>query len=52
MQLLVMGIPILQKAFKLQMLDIYGWINVLILGMVPIVVNEAVKAIARSRKAK
>lgn len=50
LQLLVMGIPVLQKAFKLQMLDIYGWINVLVLGLIPIAVNETVKAIARSKQ--
>ncbi|MEP7376834.1 MAG: HAD-IC family P-type ATPase [Chitinophagaceae bacterium] len=30
MQLLVMGIPVMQKAFKLQMLDVRGWIYVIL----------------------
>ena len=50
MQLIVMGIPVLQKAFKLQMLDVRGWIYVGVLGLVPVVANEIVKAIIRSRK--
>jgi Ca2+-transporting ATPase len=50
LQLLVMGIPVLQEAFKLQMLDLRGWIYVGGLGLVPIVANEILKAVARSKE--
>lgn len=47
LQLLVMGIPFMQKAFRLQMLDAAGWINVLILGLIPVFLNEVIKFISR-----
>ncbi len=51
LQLLVMSIPFMQKAFKIQMLNARGWIYVIILGLIPIIVNEIVKWAARSRHA-
>lgn len=47
LQLLVMGIPFMQKAFRLQMLDAAGWINVLVLGLIPVFLNEVIKFISR-----
>ena len=47
LQLLVMGIPVMQKAFKLQMLDSRSWLFALGLGMVPFLLNEIVKWIER-----
>lgn len=47
MQLLVMGIPFMQKAFKLQMLDTRGWIFVIILGVIPIIADEIGKLVRR-----
>src|SRR5690606_29055252 len=47
LQLLVMGIPVMQKAFKLQMLDSRSWLIVLGLGLVPFLLNEIVKWIER-----
>lgn len=52
MQLLVMGIPVMQKAFKLQMLDARGWLHVIALGLIPIGINEIVKLFMRSREIK
>lgn len=43
LQLLVMGIPFMQKAFKLQMLDQQGWLIVIGLGLVPLFLNELIK---------
>lgn len=40
MQLVVIGIPAMQNAFKLQMLDMRGWLMVLALGLVPLVFSE------------
>jgi Ca2+-transporting ATPase len=50
LQLIVMGVPVMQEAFKLQMLDSKGWLYVILLGLVPIVMNEIFKAIVRHRK--
>lgn len=50
LQLLVMGIPFLQAAFKLQMLDLRGWLYVGGLGLLPVAANEIFKAFKRSGK--
>jgi Ca2+-transporting ATPase len=49
LQLFVLGTPFMQEAFKLQMLDMQGWINVIALGFIPVVLNEMVKLIIRWR---
>ena len=49
MQFIVVGIPVMQKAFNLQMLDLNGWIMAIGLGLVPLLINEIFK-IATSRK--
>jgi Ca2+-transporting ATPase len=51
LQLLVLGVPFIRTAFKLQMLDLQGWINVIALGVIPLAVNEIAKIFIRvSRK--
>jgi Ca2+-transporting ATPase len=49
LQLIVIGIPVMQRAFHLQMLDLGGWIIAISLGLVPLLVNEIVKIFIRSR---
>ncbi len=50
LQLLVIGIPFMQEAFGLQMLDLKGWIMVLVLGLVPLFLSELLKIFRRSRQ--
>lgn len=47
LQLLVIAVPFMQEAFKLQMLDTRGWIMVLVLGLVPLILSELYKLILR-----
>jgi Ca2+-transporting ATPase len=49
LQLIVIGVPAMQDAFKLQMLDFMGWIYVIVLGLVPLAVNELFKIFLRMR---
>ena len=49
LQLLVIGVPVMQRAFHLQMLDLRGWLFVFSLGLVPLVINEIVKIFIRVR---
>ena len=52
LQLLVIGIPFMQKAFRLQMLDLGGWLIAIALGLVPLLINEIVKIFIRARMKK
>ncbi|MHC2990471.1 ATPase [Pontibacter sp. HJ8] len=52
LQLVVIGIPFMQRAFNLQWLDLKGWIMVLFLGLVPLLINELFKIFRRSRLQK
>lgn len=53
LQLFVLGVPFMRDAFKLQMLGMEGWVNVIALGFVPLAINEIVKIFIRaSRKGK
>lgn len=52
LQLIVLGIPVMQNAFKLEMLNAKGWIYVIALGLIPIMFNEIVKAILRKKALK
>jgi P-type Ca2+ transporter type 2C len=52
LQLLVIGIPAMQNAFKLQMLDSHGWLMVIALGLVPLTFNEIAKIFLRANKNK
>lgn len=49
LQLLVMGIPFMQKAFRLQMLDLQGWIYAIGLGIVPVIISEIFKIFRRAK---
>lgn len=49
LQLAILAIPFMRDAFKLQMLDGWGWAVVLGLGLVPLLLNEMGKAILRQR---
>lgn len=50
LQFIVMGMPVMQRAFKLQLLDVRGWVIILVLGLMPVTLNEIGKAITRHRK--
>lgn len=52
LQLVVIGIPFMQNAFNLRMLDFQGWVMVLLLGLVPLLVNELFKVFLRARQRK
>ncbi len=52
LQLLVIAVPFMQKAFKLRMLDLQGWIMVIILGLIPLAASEVYKFILRIREKK
>jgi Ca2+-transporting ATPase len=47
LQLIVVEIPMMQRAFHLQMLDLHGWIIAISLGLVPLLVNEIFKIFIR-----
>lgn len=49
LQLIVIGIPFMQRAFHLQMLDLGGWLIAVSLGLVPLLINEIVKIFIRAR---
>ena len=48
LQLIVIGIPAMQRAFHLQMLDLHGWIIAISLGLVPLMFNEIFKIFIRA----
>ena len=50
LQMVVIGIPAMQNAFKLQMLDFRGWMMVIALGLVPLIFNEVSKLFLRANK--
>ena len=52
LQLFVIGIPVMQRAFHLQMLDLKGWGIVLILGLAPLLLNELYKLLIRRKLKK
>jgi len=52
LQLIVIGIPTMQRAFHLQMLDLRGWGIVAFLGLVPLILNEFLKIFIRARMKK
>jgi Ca2+-transporting ATPase len=47
LQLLVISLPVMQRAFHLQMLDADGWIIAVSLGLVPLFFNEIYKIFIR-----
>ncbi|MBW8324442.1 MAG: cation-translocating P-type ATPase [Prolixibacteraceae bacterium] len=50
LQLFVIEIPVMQRAFHLQMLDLGGWVMAISLGLVPLLFNEIFKLFIRSGK--
>jgi len=50
LQLIVIEIPLMQRAFHLQMLDFEGWMIAISLGLVPLLFNEVLKIFIRARK--
>ncbi|MBN2173915.1 MAG: cation-translocating P-type ATPase, partial [Bacteroidales bacterium] len=52
LQLIVIGIPVMQRAFHLQMLDLDGWIIAISLGLVPLMFNEIFKIFLRAHQVK
>jgi Ca2+-transporting ATPase len=50
LQLIVIGIPAMQHAFNLQMLDFRGWLLVIFLGLVPLLLNEIFKIFIRAKQ--
>jgi len=52
LQLIVIYVPAMQRAFNLQMLSLSGWIMALFLGFVPLLVNEIYKIFIRVSKKK
>lgn len=52
LQLIIIGIPAMQRAFHLQMLDLQGWIIAIVLGLVPLFFNEILKIFIRARNRK
>lgn len=47
LQFLIISIKPVQEAFKLQMLDRNGWIVAILLGLIPLIVNELIKLVMR-----
>lgn len=47
LQLIVICVPSMQSAFKLQMLDLNGWITAIVLGLIPLVLSELYKFFIR-----
>jgi Ca2+-transporting ATPase len=50
LQMVVIEIPVMQRAFRLQMLDLEGWMIAILLGLVPLFFNEIYKIFVRARK--
>ena len=50
LQLTVIEIPLMQRAFHLQMLDFEGWMIAISLGLVPLLFNEFFKIFIRAQK--
>jgi P-type Ca2+ transporter type 2C len=50
LQLMIIGLPVMRNAFKLQMLDFGGWASVILLGLIPLIFNEIGKIFIRFGK--
>jgi P-type Ca2+ transporter type 2C len=50
LQLIVIEIPVMQRAFHLQMLDFMGWLTAISLGLIPLIFNEFFKLFIRFQK--
>ena len=49
LQLIVIGIPFMQRVFHLQMPDLRGWMIIVFLGLIPLFTNEVLKIFIRAR---
>jgi Ca2+-transporting ATPase len=49
LQFLIISIKPVQEAFKLKMLDLNGWLVAILLGLIPLIVNELIKFSMRLR---
>lgn len=47
LQLIVITVPVMQSAFRLQMLDLKGWAMVICLGLFPLFVSELAKVLKK-----
>lgn len=52
LQLLVISIPVMARAFNLQMLDLKGWTVVILLGLIPLFADEIFKIFIRRSQRK
>ncbi len=52
LQLIVIGVPLMQRAFNLRMLDAKGWSVALSLGLIPLLLNEVYKILFRAFRGK
>jgi len=50
LQLALLLVPFMRYAFRLEMLDMNGWLTVIGLGLIPFTINEIGKALIRIRK--
>jgi Ca2+-transporting ATPase len=50
LQLLVIAVPFMQKAFGLNMLDTRGWLIAVLFGLAPLILNEIYKLFKRTVK--
>lgn len=48
LQLMVIEIPVMKDAFRLRMLDLGGWVNVIVPALTPLAVSEIIKIFIRS----
>jgi Ca2+-transporting ATPase len=49
LQLIVIIIPGVRGAFKLDMLSVRGWISIALIGIIPVIVNEVTKIFTRAK---
>jgi len=49
LQVIVLEIPTMREAFGLQMLDLGGWLMAILLGLIPLIINEFYKIYVRFR---
>src|SRR5690606_24555512 len=49
LQLIVLYVPFMTEAFKLQAVDIKEWLGVFVLSIIPLLANEVVKVFTRRK---
>jgi len=50
LQLIVLRMPTMRNAFKLEMLSARGWMSVIVIGSIPIDFNEIAKGVMRKEQ--